>query len=208
MTQEDAREIEAVIRELRERGEYESVRDEGPDPEGDRVLKAWALGEELTDGDVEWLAASVPETPVPPQAQLEREVAQVLGRAETEAAASPLARARMQRGLSRQDLADALLPKLGLDASKRGKLRRYYRALEAGVFETGQLSKRLVLALSDLLPAGEDELLGPAAIGAMGVTAPPAAWLVEAEEATEGVLPLPEAAAPEWDEIDELFRGG
>jgi hypothetical protein len=202
-----AREVADVIRKLQETGEYEDLARAGLDIEGERLAKAWALHVELTDDDVDWLMAHSAELAAPEAGVLEREVVQALARARA-AGTSALARRRAEQGWTTDRLAELLLRNLGLDASKREKLHRYYRALEAGVLDVQHVSTRLITALADLLETAPGELIVPADVYAIGLRAPDGSMFAAERNARDAILPLPAPGSPEWDEVDRLFREG
>jgi hypothetical protein len=114
----------------------------------------------------------------------------------------PLLALRVERGLRIDDVVHALIDQLGLDETKRAKVKRYYQQLEGGLLDPGGLSKRLRSALGDVL--------GSAAESAISWTAPSRAaptFLRRAEYA-EAAAAAPPPAPAEKDEIDRLFTGG
>jgi hypothetical protein len=124
-----------------------------------------------------------------------------------------LPRLRERAALSTGQLAAGLVGALGLPADREPKTRGYLERLEAGELRPGGLSGRLLDALARVLgvPRGDLE-----AAGAFGVpAAAPALFRAEgpaAEALREDLDVIADAlAAPaggEWDEVDELFRGG
>ena len=119
---------------------------------------------------------------------------------------------RRRAALSTGQLAAALVGALGLSRDSEPKTRDYLERLEAGELEPRGLSGRLLDGLARLL-----EVPRTALEGAGGFGAPPAPALFRAEGPRAGELRddldvLADAlAAPgggDWDEVDELFRGG
>src|SRR5262249_48822676 len=137
-----------AIVHLKEAGEYEQFAGD-PEPEAERLAALLAEIVDLTDEDVELLMAVGSEGPAASDAKLAEEVAGVLRRARADAGPLPVARER--RGLDPDEVAEALAERLGLAARQREKLRRYYLALELGLFEASGLSRKLRGALESLL---------------------------------------------------------
>jgi hypothetical protein len=124
-----------------------------------------------------------------------------------------LPRLRERAALSTAQLAAALVGALGLPADREPKTRGYLERLEAGELEPRALSGRLLDALGRLLGVPRDDLEAAGAFG--GPAAAPALFRAEgpaAEALREDLDVIADAlAAPaggEWDEVDELFRGG
>jgi Helix-turn-helix domain len=122
-----------------------------------------------------------------------------------------LPRLRERAALSTAQLAVALVGALGLPADREPKARGYLERLEAGELEPRGLSGRLLDALARLLGVPRDDL---EAAGAFGAPAP-ALFRAEgpaAETLRDDLDVIADAlAAPgagEWDEVDDLFRGG
>jgi transcriptional regulator with XRE-family HTH domain len=124
-----------------------------------------------------------------------------------------LPRLRERAALSTAQLATALVGALGLPADREPKARGYLERLEAGDLEPRGLSGRLLDALARLLGVPRDDL---EAAGAFGAPAPaPALFRAEgpaAEALRDDLDVIADAlAAPgagDWDEVDDLFRGG
>jgi hypothetical protein len=124
-----------------------------------------------------------------------------------------LPRLRARAALSTAQLASALVGALGLPIDREPKTRGYLERLEAGELEPRGLSGRLLDALGRLLGVPRDDLEAAGAFG--GPAAAPALFRAEgpaAEALREDLDVIADAlAAPgagEWDEVDELFRGG
>ena len=118
---------------------------------------------------------------------------------------SPLLELRTRKGATRGDVVDALAAELGIDASKRTKLARYYHLLETGLLNVSRIDARVFTALAKALGARVSDLVfpGPPATAAAG------AYLRssdEAEEVLEVRLDSLDASA-ERDEVDDLFCG-
>ena len=120
---------------------------------------------------------------------------------------------RERAALSIAQLAAALVGALGLPADRERKTRGYLERLEAGDLEPRGLSGRLLDALARLLGVPRDDLEAAGAFG--GPAAAPALFRAEspaAEALREDLDVIADAlAAPaggDWDEVDELFRGG
>ena len=114
----------------------------------------------------------------------------------------PLLSLRVEQGMKVDDVVGALIARLGLDESKRAKVKRYYQRLEGGLLDPHGVSKRLRVAVAETLGTGADT----AAVW----TAPPApatAFLRQAEPVE--IAPAASASPSEAeDEIDRLFTGG
>ncbi len=120
----------------------------------------------------------------------------------------PLLRARVQRALRVDDVVDAIVSGCAVRPDARGKVRRYYQQLEAGLLDPSRVATvvwdaittllgRPLAALVDL-PAGPTKQLS--------VTYHRADKLFDPSELP--VLASPSAAEPEpLDEVDALFLG-
>jgi transcriptional regulator with XRE-family HTH domain len=124
-----------------------------------------------------------------------------------------LPRLRERAALTTAQLASALVGALGLPAAREPKTQGYLERLEAGDLEPRGLSGRLLDALARVLAVPRDDLEAAGAFGAPA--AAPALFRAEgpaAEAVREDLDVLADAlAAPaggDWDEVDELFRGG
>jgi hypothetical protein len=117
----------------------------------------------------------------------------------------PLLELRVERGLRREQVVDALVRLLGLDVKKEQKVAGYYHQLEGGLLEPRGVDRRVWDALAQTFKTRVEDLVAwrppsadaaPAYLRASGVTAataPP---------------PSPAATKGERDEIDELFLFG
>jgi len=130
-----------------------------------------------------------------------------------------LPRLREQAKVKRADLVEALAQALGVGASKE-KVATYYHEMEQGSLESTGVSDRVLDALGRLVGASAESLrragqnLGQAvaledradaAFTRMQHAAP------EYTDADAAKTPAPARSlgtAEEWDEVDELFRGG
>ena len=115
----------------------------------------------------------------------------------------PLVGLRASQGVRVDEVVDALVERLGLDPTKRAKVKLYYQRLEGGLLEPSRVSRRVWDVLAAFVGPGSDELAAwhvrPAAVeGVYLRAAEPAAAPPQTAE--------PDAEAP--DEIDLLFRGG
>jgi Helix-turn-helix domain len=124
-----------------------------------------------------------------------------------------LPRLRERAALSTAQLAAAVVAALGLPADREPKTRGYLERLEAGALEPRGLSGRVLDALARLLGVPRDDLEAAGAFGAPA--AAPALFRAEgpAAEALRDELDviadaLAAPAGGDWDEVDELFRGG
>jgi hypothetical protein len=117
-----------------------------------------------------------------------------------------LPKARDRAGILRSDLVTGLAEALGV-SGRRDKVERYYHQMEKGLLEPSGVSDRVLDALSGIVGVSKERLRA----AARPVTPPP----VGAAFARVASAPAPRARramaspeAPEWDEVDELFRGG
>ena len=124
-----------------------------------------------------------------------------------------LPRLRERAALTSAQLAAALVGALGLPADREPKTRGYLERLEAGELEPRGLSGRLLDALARLLavPRGDLEAAGafgapPAAPALFRAEGPAAEALRDDLDVIADALAAP--AGGEWDDVDDLFRGG
>lgn len=116
--------------------------------------------------------------------------------------------------LSTSELASRLVGRLGLAAKSATKAERYLAQTERGELDPSRFRPKLLDALAETLQTSRKQL-GGAAWRSMAPAAPAAAFRAE-KEAAEYIrddleLLADMAAAPsekDWDEVDELFRGG
>jgi hypothetical protein len=114
----------------------------------------------------------------------------------------PLLRARQALGLKLDDLAAALVERLGLGAGARVKVRRYYQQLELGQLDPAGVAASVWVALTGLLGRDARGLVGPPppAISA------PAMYREAGFDALElDTISMASLDAIEPDEIDRLF---
>jgi len=119
---------------------------------------------------------------------------------------------RNRAGLKRRELVERLAAALGV-SSKESKVARYYHEMELGLLPASGVSSRVLEALAKLVGTSPAELrdagvaLGEGRGASGHVEAFARTALLE-----EPVPPAPEAATPDadqqWDEVDDLFRGG
>lgn len=116
----------------------------------------------------------------------------------------PLLRARQALGLKLDDLAAALVEKLGLGKKAREKVRRYYQELELGQLEPAGVTASVWDALSGLL--GRDAR-GLAALPLQAPAAEPMFREANFALADDDVplSPDPRAEPSRQDEVDRLF---
>jgi hypothetical protein len=207
-----------------------------PDP--DRILSefidAWNAGERPDVDDYVGRAAEADRAPLASDivaflafaptpdyddAALEAiraEPAVVAGAAATETASglwpALLPRLRARAALTTGQLAAALVGALGLTPDREPKTRDYLERLESGELEPRGLSGRVLDGLSRVLDVPRSALEGAGGLGAA-----PAPALFRAEGPAADALrddldviadALAAPAGGEWDEVDELFRGG
>jgi hypothetical protein len=115
--------------------------------------------------------------------------------------------ARDRAGLLRSDLVTRLAEALGV-APRRDKVERYYHQMEKGLLEPAGVSARVLEALSGIVGVSVERLRA----AARAVPPPPPAAtfarVASMRSAAVRAEVEPSAPAPEWDEVDELFRGG
>ena len=117
--------------------------------------------------------------------------------------------ARDRAGILRADLVTRLAEALGVTA-RRDKVERYYHQMEKGLLEPAGVSERVLRALSEIVGVSVERLR---AAGRAIPPPPPAAAPTFARVASQPrmasrVAGSAAAEPPEWDEVDELFRGG
>jgi hypothetical protein len=208
-----ADEIEAVIKELKESGRYEEFASAEAEAEADAIGALLAEVHDLTDEEVDLLLASTPEGAPANAAELAAEVRRAVVRArEGEVARKEIADLGMslrdlreERGLSITEIVSLLLERLGIAEAKSGKVEAYYRELEAERLPTARVNRRLLRVLADALGTESDDLVSPSAV-ILGVAGSSAVSGRRPPERSRLTSARPGSA--EWDEVDELFRGG
>ena len=116
----------------------------------------------------------------------------------------PLLRARQALGLKLDDLATALVEKLGLREGARSKVRRYYQELELGQLEPGGVATKVWDVLASVL--GRD--VRGLAVLPPSLNAPAAAPMFREANFLDDDLVLTETLeqmAFDPDEVDRLF---
>ena len=125
---------------------------------------------------------------------------------------SLLPRLRQRARLRRDQVVAGLVERLNL-RGREEKTARYLHELETGTLPSAGVSRRVIQALAQVLGASPDELERAGDLGGLTPPAPAAAFLrlessglepIDEEVETVAASPTPE----EWDEVDELFRGG
>lgn len=120
-----------------------------------------------------------------------------------------LPRARHEAGILRGDLVTRLAEALGV-GGRRDKVEHYYHQMERGLLDPAGVSDRVLDALAGIVGVSKQRLRAAAS----QVTPPPAAgptFARLASAAPAAAAPAQARSAPEpeeWDEVDELFRGG
>jgi hypothetical protein len=115
----------------------------------------------------------------------------------------PLLSLRVERGLRVDDVVGSLMDRLGLESTKRAKVKRYYQRLEGGLLDPLRVSKRLRAALADVLGTEAD-----AAVFWKGSVAAAAPAFLRRAEYLEAAPATPSPGPAAEDEIDRLFTGG
>lgn len=116
----------------------------------------------------------------------------------------PLLSLRVERGLRVDDIVGSLIDRLGLEATKRAKVKRYYQRLEGGLLNPLGVSRKLRAALADVLGADAD-----AAVSWTSAPAATAPAFLRRADYFERTPAAPSRGRPvEEDEIDRLFTGG
>jgi hypothetical protein len=113
----------------------------------------------------------------------------------------PLLELRTRRGLRRDAVVDGLVQLLGLDPTKRAKVKRYYHELESGLLEPRGVDRRVWEALAETLKAQLGDLVAWRPRPAQAATV-----YLRASEALSAPPPQPAVAEEPEDEIDRLFR--
>jgi hypothetical protein len=119
-----------------------------------------------------------------------------------QAGESPLLRLRTARGVTRDAIVGALMRALGLDETKKDKVRRYYHELEAGLLDPARVDQRVWDVLAEKLGARVADLVAwrprrpefPQPAFARGPARPMMA-----------AMRVPESPQEQDDEIDRLF---
>ena len=129
-----------------------------------------------------------------------------------------LPRLRQRATLSTTQLAAALVDMLPLPSGSERKTESYLIRMESGELEPTGVSRRLLDGLARILRVPVRELEGAGDLGSWRAPPPPAsaaqfraqAGAAESVREDREVLADILAAAPDqdWDEVDELFRGG
>jgi hypothetical protein len=115
----------------------------------------------------------------------------------------PLLELRTRRGLRRDAVVDALVQLLGLDPTKRAKVKRYYHELESGLLEPRGVDRRVWEALAGTLKAQVEDLIAwrTRPLEPLGEV-----YLRRAHASAEAIPFTARSEEPE-DEVDRLFRG-
>jgi hypothetical protein len=221
--EDSAREIEAEIKKLTPE-EYARFASRAADEEADEIGRLLAEAEPLTDEEVDTILEAVAEASPATEEELAGEVRHVLTRAralpqkervekvrrgELRGLGLPLELLRRLRGLSTEELVDALIERLGLEAGKRRKVRRYYEELEAGLLDPAIVSGRVFGVLAERLRVGfGDVFAAPQTMTRFTVIAAVAEMAGEPRPLKPSRLTSAEPGSREWDEVDDLFRGG
>jgi hypothetical protein len=124
-----------------------------------------------------------------------------------------LPRLRDRIGLKRSELVKQLAEALGV-GNRSEKVATYYHQMEQGLLPASGVADRVLDALGQLVGESAQALREAGrAVTPPGEAAAPAAAAFARHAYTEPGAPSPgatakAAAGEEWDEVDELFRGG
>jgi hypothetical protein len=124
-----------------------------------------------------------------------------------------LPRLRDRAGLKRSELVERLAAALGVSARK-DKVADYYHQMEQGRLPAQGVSDRVLEAVGRLVGETAQTLrdagdaLAPAGQGPAAAAAPAFARRAYGEPDAQEAAGAPTPPQPEWDEVDQLFRGG
>ncbi|HVL95942.1 MAG TPA: hypothetical protein VM266_08785 [Solirubrobacteraceae bacterium] len=119
-----------------------------------------------------------------------------------------LPRARTAARLKRATVVSRLAAALGV-GEREQKVAGYYHRMETGTLPAPGVSTRVLEALSDILGISVERLRAAGQRVAPPPPASPGTLFARTAAAPPAAAPAARAAAPEeWDEVDELFRGG
>lgn len=117
--------------------------------------------------------------------------------------------------LRRREVVERLAAALGV-ASREDKVADYYNQMEQGRLPATGVSERVLEALGGIVGASAERLRTMG--GALSAAGPPAGSAPafartgspgeEQAASPAAAVPTPAGEPPEWDEVDELFRGG
>lgn len=114
---------------------------------------------------------------------------------------NPLAILRKRSRLSQKSIVSSLCERFSFEPSKRRKVTHYYAELEAGLLEPRRIDKRLIDLLSEIFKINAADLLtlhNPPAL---------AETRLMQSSPTRSKITSAEPGSPEWDDVDQLFRG-
>ena len=128
--------------------------------------------------------------------------------------ATLLPRLRAQAQIKRADLVARLAERLGV-RGREDKVHRYYNAMEHEQLDPARISPRVFEALAGLVGTTADALrrAAPKPDDRLLQAAPPAfarsaPWETDADAVAAAPAPAASVSPPEWDDVDQLFRGG
>ena len=144
--------------------------------------------------------------------QAEPAVAELSALLESQAGVWPslLPRLRRRAKLTRDQVVEALSKQLGL-AGREMKVKGYYHQMESGTLDPRGVSARVLESLAGVfkVPVGELEEGGDFEVSAGLVPDTAFARSYQMQELPGGPIPADRGESPgDWDEVDELFRGG
>ena len=125
-----------------------------------------------------------------------------------------LPRARDRAGILRSEVVARLAQALGVTA-RQDKVERYYHQMERGLLPPAGVSDRVLDALGEIIGVSRERLRAAGRVAPPPPPPPPAAAApafaraappVAASKSLRARVAQPEP--PQWDEVDELFRGG
>ena len=144
--------------------------------------------------------------------QAEPAVAELSALLESKAGVWPslLPRLRRRAKLTRDQVVEALSEALGL-GGREAKVKGYYHQMESGTLDPRGVSARVLASLAGVfkVPVGELEEGGDFEVSTGLVPDAAFARSYQMHDWAAGPLPADRRESPgDWDEVDELFRGG
>jgi hypothetical protein len=173
--------------------EYAAAYANGERPRArDYLARAGPLADELAELIDAWLRAV-------PVSQPDEETIALVG--SWIAGQPPLVELRARRGVSVDEVVDAMVAALKVDPTRRAKVKSYYQKLEQGLLDPSHVSIKVLTVLETLVGAGTRELLG---WGSRPPKVKPA-YFRRADGIGASSMLRRAAELDEEDEIDRLF---